>query len=125
MELRLKSNKIEHLNFDLSENDDQQFKFELDHSSIFYKENTNRFDVVFNIRVCTKEFEMIARFCSIFQTKSEISLEFQKSHFPIVNAPAIAFPFIRAIVSTITLQGGYTPLMLPSVNFVKFNEKNK
>jgi preprotein translocase subunit SecB len=41
-----------------------------------------------------------------------------------VNAPAIAYPFLRAFVATICVNAGYKPLMLPAVNFQAiFNER--
>ena len=43
-----------------------------------------------------------------------------------VNAPAIAYPYLRAYVTTICVNSGYTPLLLPPVNFQAiFNEKRK
>ena len=34
-----------------------------------------------------------------------------------VNAPAIAYPFLRAYIANLLLISGYDPLMLPSINF--------
>lgn len=50
---------------------------------------------------------------------------FKNSSFPKVNAPAIAFPYLRATVANITLQSGLEPLMLPSINFSKMNEESE
>jgi len=55
-----------------------------------------------------------------FETDEEITEEFKNSHFPKINAPAIAYPYLRAYVSNLTLQSGVTPVMLPTINFVKF-----
>ena len=56
---------------------------------------------------------------AIFGTDEEITDDFKKSSFPKVNAPAIAFPYLRAFVSVITQQAGYNTVVLPSFNFVK------
>lgn len=47
---------------------------------------------------------------------------FKSSNFPKVNAPAIAFPYLRAFISNLTLQAGYKPIVLPSINFNKLAE---
>ncbi|KWU51857.1 protein-export chaperone SecB [Pseudomonas palleroniana] len=60
---------------------------------------------------------------SRFETDNEIDEEFKSSNFPYVNAPAIAYPFLRAFVANITLSSGYAPVMLPSVNFVAMKDK--
>jgi|SRR5471030_2472527 len=43
-----------------------------------------------------------------------------------VNAAAIAYPFLRAYVSTISINSGYKSILLPAVNFQAiFNHKKK
>jgi preprotein translocase subunit SecB len=39
------------------------------------------------------------------------------------NAPAIAFPYLRSFISTLTLNAGYILAVLLSINFVNFNTK--
>lgn len=36
-----------------------------------------------------------------------------------VNAPAIGYPFVRSFVSTLTVNAGYSPHLLPAINFQK------
>lgn len=50
--------------------------------------------------------------------------DFIKSPFLKVNASAIPFPYIRSFVSNLTLQAGYAPVILPSVNFVALDGAN-
>ena len=38
------------------------------------------------------------------------------SQYFIVNAPAIAFPYLRAYISTLTTQSGISPIILPTLN---------
>lgn len=38
------------------------------------------------------------------------------SPYFIVNAPAIAFPYLRAYISTLTTQSGIPPIILPTLN---------
>ena len=49
----------------------------------------------------------------------KITEDFKLSSFPKINAPAIAFPYLRAFVSNLTLQSGLEPVILPSINFVQ------
>ena len=55
-----------------------------------------------------------------FGLDEDITEEFKVSDFPKINAPAIAFPYLRAFISNVTLQSGFNPVMLPSINFVEF-----
>ena len=67
-----------------------------------------------------KKFNLDIKAMFDFLTDEEISEEFKQSHFPRINAPAIAYPYLRAYVSNLTLQSGVNPAMLPTINFVKF-----
>lgn len=58
-------------------------------------------------------------FISRFSSKTPISEEFKKSNFPKVNAPAIAYPFLRAFVNNFFVNAGYDPVFLPTYNFTK------
>lgn len=39
-----------------------------------------------------------------------------ESQYFTVNAPAIAFPYLRAYISTLTTQSGIPPIILPTLN---------
>ena len=41
------------------------------------------------------------------------------------NSIAILFPYIRAFVSTLTLQANVTPIVLPTLNLTNLQEKLK
>lgn len=41
------------------------------------------------------------------------------------NSIAIIFPYIRAFVSTLTLQANYAPIMLPTMNLTDLNDRLK
>jgi preprotein translocase subunit SecB len=40
------------------------------------------------------------------------------------NGPAIMFPFLREHLASITLKAGISPILLPSVNFIRLSEEN-
>ncbi len=58
-------------------------------------------------------------FIARFSIKEPITQEFKDSNFPRVNAPAIAYPFIRAFVNNFFINSGYNPVLLPTYNFTK------
>ncbi|ENM3932477.1 protein-export chaperone SecB [Vibrio cholerae] len=65
------------------------------------------------------------KYVALFEGDDEFDEEFQQSAFPRVNAPAIAYPFLRAFIGTFLLNGGYEPIMLPSVNFSALYKSEK
>lgn len=82
------------------------------------------FNVVFDLEVFNpNDFKLKCKFAVWFKTSEPINEAFKNSHFPTVNAPAIAFPFLRSLISTITLNAGFTPAILTSVNFTEFKNK--
>lgn len=57
-----------------------------------------------------------------FETDKIVTQEFKDSPFVNINAPAIAFPYLRTFVSNLTLNSGYKAIIMPSFNFIKFVE---
>ena len=54
---------------------------------------------------------------SMFYTDEIISEEFQSSPFAMINSPAIAYPFLRAYISTLLTLSGLESVVLPTINF--------
>lgn len=127
MTIQLLHSKILELSFQLSErSDDSEGKsFLIDFHNEYDEENDNIFSVVFQLEISHPgEFQLKLNYVSWFQTSEPIDREFKESDFPSVNAPAIAFPFLRSYVSMLTLNGGHTPTILPSINFHTVKRKN-
>ena len=82
------------------------------------------FDVIFKTNVCDEEFSLLIEARFDFEVDSPMTEEFILSQFPVVNAPAIAFPYLRAFISNLTLQSGIKPVILPSINFVEFAKQH-
>ena len=59
---------------------------------------------------------------SIFTSNVNLDKKFQDTNFPKVNAPAIAYPFLRTFIANFLLNSGYEPIILPSINFTKFKK---
>lgn len=82
------------------------------------------FFVIFDLRLLTRESKVITIiYKSRFVTDAVIDKEFIVSNFPYVNAPAICYPYLRAFISNLTLNSGYSPVMLPSINFAALRNK--
>ncbi len=121
MKISLKECKVQEMTFSAVKNDDRkEDSFDLKTSQVFPEEDNRRFDLFFEIDVKDTDFDLFIKMLFIFEIDDDITEEFKVSDFPKINAPAIAFPFLRALVSNITLQSGLRPVMLPSINFVEF-----
>ncbi|WP_428182789.1 protein-export chaperone SecB [Acetobacter pasteurianus] len=98
-------------------------EFNLGFNVEFSKEE---FYVIFNCRVLVdKTKEILLVYKSIFKTHSEIDDDFKKSRFPYINAPSIAFAFLRAFIGNITMLSGFSVVMIPSLNFIQMYEDRK
>lgn len=93
--------------------------FNLGVGNSFDTNNPNEFSVLFDISIQNPQYDLKIKYIYMFSSNQEITEEFKVSTFPSVNAPAIAFPFLRSFISSITLQAGYSPIILPSINFTK------
>lgn len=94
--------------------------FSLRFEKVFGRENKKSFKIIFYLTVNDKKFNLDVKAMFDFITDEEITEDFKNSHFPKINAPAIAYPYLRAFVSNLTLQSGVDPAMLPTINFVQF-----
>lgn len=59
-----------------------------------------------------------------FTFKDAVSFDEIPSYF-YSNSIAIVFPYMRAFISTLTLQANYAPIMLPTMNLMDLNERLK
>lgn len=126
MKLQLISTKITEVDLKSLDKKDVSIKkkFGLNVSSIFSKVNKKRFAIVFKINLDNPEFKLAVTSTHWFEAEKPFSEEFKLSDFININAPAIAFPFLRAYISNLTLQSGFEPAILPSMNFVEMAKKN-
>lgn len=121
MNLQLVYTKAEKLNLTQSdaqdiEESDLSFKF----INAYSTESLDTFQVIFEMSLLLAEdsnAQLDIEYVALFKASEEIDDKFKESSFPQVNAPAIAYPFLRAFISTFLLNAGYEPVILPSVNF--------
>ncbi len=123
MNIQLKEWKVKHLSFKIKENlkpkksNNNSFNLALGH--FFPEDNNKEFGIGFQIKIKDEEFNILTEIVFLFEIDKEIDDTFKESGFITINAPAIAFPYVRSYISNLTLQSGFSPIILPSVNFVK------
>ena len=127
MKIQLKNWKVSNLSLSLLDENIQRDdnSFDLESGNYFSEEkDSNTFGVGFKLKINDKLFNLVVEASFYFELDEEITDEFKLSSFPKVNAPAIAFPYLRAFISNLTLQSGLEPVILPSINFVQLAHKD-
>lgn len=81
---------------------------------------SNFFVIKFDIKLISDGTRIECVSVSQFECDNEIHDAFLKSNFAKINAPAIAFPYVRANIASITQICGLPPIHLPTINFVEF-----
>ena len=105
------------LNFDVS--DDSPLSMNIVPSGV-YKQNLGLFVLSFNVNVSVADssIDVVNVLCQAqFSFMDPIpASEIPDFFYP--NSLAIIFPYIRAFVSTLTLQANVRPIVLPTVNLM-------
>lgn len=126
MKIQLDNWKVINMNFTfLDDIKRDENSFDLKSASLFPENEKKSFGIGFNLNVKDVDFDLSIETLFMFSLDEEITEQFKLSDFPKINAPAIAFPYLRALVSNVTLQSGFDPVMLPSINFVKLAEERE
>jgi len=122
----MESWKVQNLTFTMNDNMEarDENSFSLKVAQIFPEEDKNQFVVIFDVNLKDVLFDIELEAAYVFTVDEEITEDFKFSDFPKINAPAIAFPYIRSYISYLTLQSGFEPVILPSINFVKLAEED-
>lgn len=119
MKLQLLNTKVEKLElFDIEKDDDSGCETSFKYGNAYTETPANTFKVIFEMAIELEEGKQLnITYSSEFEADEIIDDEFKSSPFPTVNAPAIAYPFLRSFIGTMLLNAGYEPILLPSVNF--------
>ena len=118
MKIQLDNWKILKMNFSSRDEERSENSFDLKTGNFFPENDPKSFGVGFEIEIKDQKFDLNVEAVFMFHLDDDIKEEFKISDFPKINAPAIAFPYLRAYISNLTLQSGFEPVMLPSINFV-------
>lgn len=127
--------KFEHIQFTeieykvktFEKNVTHQLETTLSIGSRFSEDSPYGFAIVFNFALQnkSKEFKLKIKAIAHFSTIETIDEAFKQSPFIDINAPAIAFPYVRTFISNLTLNSGFDAIVLPAFNFVQMAEENK
>lgn len=105
---------------------DAELNISFNPKGVFYVKEA-RYDLVFDVTVECVETgtEVVKVSCEAsFSFGNKVSIEDIPDYF-YPNSLAIVFPYVRAFVSTISLQANVQPVVLPTVNLMGLTEKLK
>lgn len=128
MIIQLLHSYVKNLQINHEENfpENEKGTFNFNFKEFYLDENQNEFEIHFDLVIKSKDNLFLKLiYISIFKTENEIDEEFKNSSFPKINAPAIAFPFLRSFIATITINSGYKSIILPTINFTKKLDTNQ
>lgn len=127
MKIKLLDYRVVNLCLQASERDGQldmaSNDLSLEVGQLYPDGEKNIFGIGFKVSFRQEGFKVKAEMRFFFETDSVITDDFKNGPFPAINAPAIAFPYLRSFLSILTMQAGYAPVMIPSVNFVEFAKR--
>lgn len=128
MKLQLKEWKVKNVLFNITDEDISNKKkknsFDLSVGNFLPEGKDNEFGIGFQVDLINKDYTLNVEMVFLFKSSDKLPEDYKSSPFIKINAPAIAFPYLRAFISNLTLQSGFSPAMLPSVNFVELKKKN-
>jgi preprotein translocase subunit SecB len=134
-QIKLIGFKVANFNFKAIPNPDKtdspSKKFNLNLDNMLFKDSPNHFIKVFkvdlNFEGPDKEeiYDLTLEYHTVFECSMSITEDFLNSDFVKISAPAIGFPYLRAFISTLSVQGGLPPIILPSINFIQFSKETE
>lgn len=92
---------------------------------VFKSLNQFHLELVVDITEETEKFHIHLNTISVFEFPEDTKPEEYTSNYFTLNAPAIAFPYIRAYISNLTAQSGLFTITLPTYNLTAMGEKLK
>lgn len=104
-------------NYQESSIDSEDYNFSF--SPVFSETDLSEFLIIFNLSLNSEDFSLVIEYAARFSTDKLIDEDFKTSNFVKFNAPAIAYPFLRTYISNLTLNSGFSPIILPTINFTK------
>ncbi len=123
---RLDNYRFTKASLDFSIPDNAELNISFSPKGVFHTKEA-RYELSFDVMViCTEtNTEAVRVSCEAsFSFGGEIAIEEIPEYF-YPNSLAIVFPYIRAFVSTITLQANVQPVVLPTVNLMGLTEELK
>jgi preprotein translocase subunit SecB len=91
----------------------------------FDEDDTKQFKVTIEVLANTNTGVKVRVLCvGVFSVDGEIDEEFKNSDFVNLNAPAILYPFVRSFITNISTNSGFSPIIIPAVNFSEAKKKD-
>ena len=107
---------------------DLKLKVDFEPSGV-YSEETGNFELKFVFKAKREDKEddnEIIKICCLANFIFTSTLPFSEiPQYFFSNSIAILFPYVRAFVSTLTLQANVYPILLPTMNLISLQEKLK
>jgi preprotein translocase subunit SecB len=129
MNIKFLGTKVSKLSLLVNESNTSELKddFQLSFVNGYSEEDEHSFDVRFSLGISSKKegFVLELEYKGFFSTDEPISASFKESHFPSMNAPAIAYPFLRSFINTVTVNSNLNPVILPTINFQELVRKQQ
>ena len=88
-------------------------------------EDNQEFAICFTVQASALaecKIEIECEFWAFFVGDEPLTQEFLHSHFTSVNAPAIAYPYLRSFITSSLVNAGYAAMHLPTINFAERNQ---
>lgn len=85
----------------------------------FDNEMNTEYAVAFECTLNNELWYLKTIFIAVFKTSDPIDDAFMESDFVKVNSPAIAFPYLRSFITTLTTNSGVPAFILPAYNFTE------
>lgn len=106
--------KINECSLDFTKERSKEINIEFDPAGNHYPKS-NTFILFLNVRVNNAAKEQL------IEIKTESSFQFSSNldnlmTFFTLNAPAIIFPYVRAFISSLSVQSGHKPVLIPTLN---------
>lgn len=127
MILRLKKTFVENLAINREDDLIEIEGINLSYGCAFSEQSNDSFQITFDIELPLEKAGsapddvpthlLKVKYIAQFEVDEAITQEFKDGLFTRVNAPAIAYPYVRTFISNTLLNAGFDPIMLPSVNF--------
>lgn len=110
-------------NYNISKEKKQTIDFNIDVSENLEKKYKDKYRVTMKLMVYTEISEIYVEFSGFFKISNKLEEE-NKIYFLNVSAPAIIYPYIRALVSNITAVDTGDTVILPVIDFVSIARMN-
>jgi preprotein translocase subunit SecB len=127
MKFTLHSNRVESLSINnIDKTTTSKNKFNFQYRCLHSADKKREFVIAFDFHLESKNgFDLNLEHHFLFKSAQNLTAEFLSSHFTTMNAPAIAYPYLRAFVATVLLNAGLDSIALPAVNFVELSKQKQ